>query len=341
MDKARVLVTGASGFIAKHCVVELVKAGYPVRGTVRVPERAEDVRRAVARAGADPAQTSFATADLSRDDGWDEAVAGCAYVLHTASPFPIEQPRDRDDLVRPAREGTLRVLEAATKAGVKRVVLTSSTVAVMYPNERKPDHVYTELDWTDAERRDVTPYIASKTLAERAAWDFVRRTPGAPELAVINPAFVQGPALDPDLSTSHEVLRHMARGLYPAAPRITFPVTDVRDVAELHVKAMRHPKAAGERFLSANGSLRLIAFGQLMVEECPDLKSKAPRFELPDIAVRGLAIFDPRLRTVLSELGYPRFCSNAKARAILGHTFRPANDAVRAAARSLRLMKLI
>ncbi len=341
MDKTLVLVTGASGFIAKHCIAELAKAGYSVRGTVRDLASADQVREALARAGADASRVSFAAADLTRDEGWDAAVAGCAYVLHVASPFPMEQPRDREDLVRPARDGALRVLRAAARAGVRRVVLTSSAVAIMYPAGRAPGHIYTEADWTDAGRRDITPYIASKTLAEQAAWAFARETPGAPELTVINPAFVQGPALDSDLSTSHEVLRLMARGLYPAAPRIEFPVTDARDVAALHVTAMTHPKAAGERFLSANGSLRLIAFGRLMVEECPDLASKAPRFELPDFAVRGLALFDRRLRSILPELGHARFCSNAKARDVLGHTFVPAEDAVRAAARSLRELGVI
>jgi len=337
----RVLVTGASGFIAKHCIAELLKAGFAARGTVRDLSRADSVRRAVERTGAGSADLSFAAADLLRDEGWDAAAAGCAYVLHTASPFPVEQPANRDELIRPAREGTLRVLRGAMNAGARRVVLTSSTVAVMYPRDRDPAHVYTEADWTDPERPDGTPYMASKTLAEKAAWAFVRENAGAPELTVINPSFVQGPALDDDLSTSLEVLRLMARGIYPAAPRIAFPVTDVRDVARLHVKAMAHPRAAGERFLSANGSLRLIEIGRLMVRECPDLASRAPRFELPDFAVRGLAVFDKRLRTILPELGHPRYCDNAKARGVLGHTFIPADEAVRSAARSLRELGVI
>lgn len=341
MTKPTVLVTGASGFIAKHCIAELLRRGYPVRGTVRRLDQGEDVKRAVKRAGADPAHLTFATADLEGDAGWELAAAGCGYVLHTASPFPVIQPDDRDEVIRPARDGTIRVLKAATKAGIKRVVLTSSTVAIMYASDRPVGHLYTEADWTDDTRPDITPYIASKTIAEKAAWAFIKATSGAPELAVINPSFAQGPALDPDLSTSLEVIRLMGVGAYPASPRLTFPVCDVRDVAAAHAAALENPKAAGERFLVISGHLPLIGLGRLMVEALPDLKSKAPKFELPDIAVRGLAIFDKRLRTVLPELGKQRRASGQKARDLLGLELRAAEDAVRDAARSLRDLKMI
>lgn len=337
-----VLVTGATGFIAKHCVAELLKAGYAVRGTARDAAKGLDaVRRAVTRAGADATRLTMVAADLTRDDGWDAAVSGCRYVLHVASPFPITQPETRDELVGPARDGALRLLRAATKGGVERVVLTSSCVAIMYGANVAHGHLYTEADWTDTTRKDITPYIASKTLAERAAWDFVRGTAGAPQLAVINPGFVQGPALDPDLSTSLEVVHLMGKGAYPGAPRIEFPVADVRDVAEMHVKAMTNPSAAGERFIAANGSATLYGIGQIIAAALPDLKRKVPRFELPDVAVRGLALVDKRLRTVLPELGIVRHCSNDKARRVLGHDFREPETAIRDAALSLRALKVI
>lgn len=337
-----VLVTGATGFIAKHIVAELLRQGFLVRATARNPDRAADgVRRAVSRAGIDAGGIAFVAADLTRDDGWDDALRGCRYVLHVASPFPITQPADPNEVIGPARDGTLRVLRAAERAGVGRVVMTSSTVAIMYSGSRAPGHVYTEADWTDPARTDITPYIASKTLAEQAAWEFVRASPGAPELAVINPAFVQGPALDPDLSTSLEVIHLMGKGAYPAAPRVEFPVVDVRDVAELHVKAMTHPNAAGERFLAAHGSQSLMGIGQLVAQALPDLKRKVPKFEMPDFMVRTLALADKRLRTVLPELGVVRHCSNEKARTVLGHTFRTPDEAVMAAARSLRDLRVI
>lgn len=337
-----VLVTGATGFIAKHIVAELLRRGYQVRGTARDPAKGQDnVRRAVERAGVDARAVELVGADLLGDNGWDEAVRGCRYVMHVASPFPITQPADADEVIRPAREGALRALRAATKSGVERVVMTSSTVAIMYTSAHRPGHVYSETDWTDPTRTDITPYIASKTLAEEAAWDFVRTTVGAPQLAVINPAFVQGPALDPDLSTSLEVVHLMGKGAYPAAPRVEFPVVDVRDVAELHVKAMESPRAAGERFLAAEGSVSLMGIGRLVAEALPDLKRKVPRFVMPDLMVRTVALADKRLRTVLPELGVVRRCANAKAREVLGHTFRTPDEAVKAAASSLRDLRII
>lgn len=335
------LVTGVTGFVAQHCVAELLRQGYTVRGSVRRVERADDVRRALVRAGVDPSALAFTVANLDSDDGWDAAIAGCRFVLHVASPFPMIQPKDREDLFRPARDGTRRVLAAATRSGVARVVVTSSTAAIMYPAGRPADHIHSEIDWTDPGRPSVTAYIASKALAERAAWDFVRTTPGAPELVAINPGFVQGPALSPDLSTSLEVLKLMARGIYPASPRVVLPVVDVRDVAALHVAALTHPQVAGQRFLAAEGSLSLFELGRFLAAACPDLATKVPKFELPDWVARALSPFDSRLRSILPELGRPRHFSNAKACKTFGYTFRKPREAVSAAAQSLRELGVI
>src|SRR5690606_22130545 len=236
-----VLVTGATGFIAKHCIAELIRQGYRVRGTARHSDARTSVVNALARGGIDASHLEICKADLLHDDGWDAATEGCSHVLHVASPFPVKPPRNRDEVVRPAVDGTLRVLKAAARAGVQRVVLTSSMAACVYPAGGKQERTYTEADHTDAARADISPYVASKALAERAAWDFVRTTPNAPELTVINPGLVYGPALDLDLSTSHEVLTLMAKGKYPAAPRAGYAVVDVRDVAAAHVVAMTHP----------------------------------------------------------------------------------------------------
>jgi nucleoside-diphosphate-sugar epimerase len=336
-----IVVTGASGLIAKHTIAEFLRYGRVVRGTLRSMAKADDVRAAVTHLGADPAKLTFATADLTTDAGWDEAVADAEVVVHTASPFPVTQPDDAEDLIAPARDGTLRVLRAATKAAVGRVVLTSSTVAIFYPSDRPKGHVYSEEDFTDETRPDLTPYLKSKTIAEKAAWDFVESTPGSPELVAINPSFVQGPAVDGDLSTSHELYRIMAKGTYPAVPSIRFPVTDVRDVAAAHVEAAFRPGIAGSRYLVGEGQLSLYDLGQIAARELPDLRSKVPKFELPDFAVRAFAVFDRKLRTVLPELGEKKSYTNAKVKAELGLTLRSADEAATAAVRSLRDLRLI
>jgi nucleoside-diphosphate-sugar epimerase len=342
MTAEKVLVTGASGFIAKHCIAELLRRNHPVRATLRNLGRADEVRRSVAHAGADAGGVELVTADLLSDAGWAEAMDGCTYVLHVASPFPITEPKDPEDVIRPAREGALRVLRAARDAGVKRVVLTSSVVAITLPWPEAPlGHVFTEKDWTNPERPDISTYVRSKTLAERAAWDFVKSEAKAPELTVVNPAFVLGPALDPDLSTSHEVLRLMAIGAYPAAPKVGFPISDARDVAITHARVMTHPQAAGQRFLSANGFLRLYEIGQLLAATLPDLKRKVPKFQMHDFSVRVIALFDKRLRAVLADLGHPRHISNAQAHAVLEQSFRSPQEAVKAAASSLRALHVI
>ncbi len=341
MAKPLVLVTGATGFIAKHIIAELLRRGHPVRGTVRRLDKSDDVRRAVTRAGADASELTFIAADLLSDTGWDQAVAGVTHVLHTASPFPIQQPDDPEDIIRPAVDGTLRVLNAATAARVKRVVLTSSTVAIFYGPDQPKSYRYSETDFTDETRSDITPYIRSKTLAEKAAWRFARETPGAPELVVINPGFVHGTALDADLSTSHELFLLMARGVYPAAPRIRFPVAHVLDVAAAHAEAVMRPNAAGQRFLIGEGQLGLYDLGVVMARELPDLKSKVPKLELPDMVVRGLAVVDKRMRTILPELGKFKDFTNAKARDGLGIAFRGADAAVAESVISLRALQLI
>jgi len=342
MPTAKVLVTGASGFIAKHCIAELLRRDFSVRGTLRDMGRADAVRKSVARAGADASGVDFVAADLLRDDGWSQAMQGCAFVLHVASPFPLQDPPNADDLIRPAREGALRVLKAATRAGIKRVVMTSSVVAITMPWPEAPlGHVFTEADWTNPKRPDLTAYIVSKTLAEQAAWDYVKGEPRAPELAAVNPAIVLGPATDADISSSHEVIKLMAKGAYPAAPKVGFPISDVRDVAATHVLALTTPAAAGKRFLSANGFLRLIEVGRLVADVLPDVQGEVPRRELPDWLVRAVALFDKRLKAVLPDLGHPRPVTNAQARSVLGQTFRTAPEAVKSAALSLRELGVI
>src|SRR5579872_4819373 len=253
-----VLVTGGSGFIGSHTILQLLAAGHRVRTTVRNLQREDDVRAMLRRGGVAPVERlSFIGADLEKDMGWAEAVDGCEYVLHVASPFPETVPKHEDELIVPAREGALRLLRAARDAGVKRVVLTSSFAAVGY-GQAPRQTPFDETSWTDPQGDDVRPYVKSKTLAERAAWDFVAREGGDLELSVVNPVGVFGPVLGPELSTSILLVQRLMDGALPGCPRLYFGVVDVRDVADLHVRAMTHPGAKGERFLAVAGDFMSI-----------------------------------------------------------------------------------
>jgi nucleoside-diphosphate-sugar epimerase len=261
-------------------------------------------------------------------------VAGCEHVLHVASPFPLASPRDEQELIRPAREGTLRVLRAAHDARVQRVVLTSSFAAIGYghPQQAAP---FDETVWTNLDG-DVPPYQKSKTLAERAAWDFVEREPGAPELAVVNPVAVLGPILGPDLSTSVVLIKSMLDGKLPACPRLFFGVVDVRDVADLHLRAMTDPAARGQRFLAVAGDfLSMLDIAAVLRRRMGHAGRRAPRVELPDWTIRLLARVSATARPALPELGKRKNASSEKARRLLRWSPRTAEEAVVATAESL------
>src|SRR6185437_5118469 len=247
-----VLVTGGTGFLGGWCGIELLRRGYAVRTTVRNVERADDVRASFAAAGerAD-GRLSIVAADLNADDGWAQAVAGCDYVLHVASPFPPAQPKDPDELIVPARDGALRVLGASLDAGVKRIVMTSSVAAVHHGRQPSADAPYDETDWTDPGDLRRTPYVRSKTIAERAAWDRVRAAGAESRLATVNPGAIIGPALSDDRSYSLQAIERLLNGM-PAVPRLGFVFVDVRDVADLHIRAMTAPAAGGGRFLAVD-----------------------------------------------------------------------------------------
>jgi dihydroflavonol-4-reductase len=287
----------------------------------------------LAQGGAAPdAEVTFAVAELTSDDGWADAVAGCQYVLHVASPFPLAAPKHEDELIVPAREGALRVLRAARAAGVQRVVLTSSMAAIGYghPPRSTP---FTEDDWTDP-TADVAAYVKSKTIAERAAWNFVAE--GGPELAVINPTAVFGPVLAADYSTSIELISRLMGGKMPGLPPLSYSAVDVRDVADLHVRAMTHPAAAGERFLAVTGEPMTIAdIAAVLRERMGERASKVPTRRLPAWLVRLVAFTDPGIRQVAPELNKPKPASGEKARRLLGWTPRSREDSIVATAESL------
>jgi len=331
----KVLVTGASGFIAQHVTLQLLEAGFDVRGTLRSMRRAEEVRAVLAPRHPAAARIDFVEADLGADAGWTAAVAGCRYVQHVASPFPAVHPKDENDLIRPAREGALRVLRAAKAAGVGRVVMTSSLAAVLYGlGERRPA-VADESSWSDPNGDDNTPYTKSKTLAERAAWDYVRGEGAGLELAVINPSAVLGPALSKDVSTSLEIPIRLMNGKTPAIPRLGFSIVDVRDVAACHVAAMISPNAAGKRFIATDAFLWMAECAAILRAEFPSYASKIPTRAAPDWLLKAMALFQPVYRQTVTELGRERRASSDAAKKLLGVTFRPAKSALVAAAQSL------
>ena len=327
------LVTGGSGFIGSYCILDLLRAGYRVRTTVRSPDREATVRELL---GAESAEAlSFATADLTADAGWPDAVSGCDFVLHVASPFPLGPPKHEDDLIVPAREGALRVLGAARDAGVKRVVMTSSFAAIGYGTSPR-DTPFSEEDWTNPDGEDVSAYAKSKTLAERAAWDFIAREGGGLELSVVNPVGVFGPVLGSDFSTSLQLVKRLLDGAMPGIPRVAFGIVDVRDVADLHRRAMTDPAAAGERFLAVAGQFMTVAeIAALLRERMGAEAKKVPTRMLPNWLVRLVSVFDSSVRQIVPELGKQREASNAKAKSVLGWAPRSNDDALVASAESL------
>ncbi|MGV3709366.1 MAG: SDR family oxidoreductase [Gemmatimonas sp.] len=330
------LVTGGSGFVASYCIAALLCEGYRVRTTVRSLSREPLVREMLAQAGLPSSDgLSFATADLLSDAGWDQAVNGCDYVLHVASPFPAGVPKHENDLIIPARDGALRVLRAAREAGVRRVVLTSSFAAIGYGHAANRQTPFTEADWTDPAAH-ISAYTKSKTLSERAAWDFIRNEGGVLELAVINPVGVFGPVLGPDYSSSIGLLKRMLDGGVPGCPNLWFGSVDVRDVADLHVRAMISPAANGERFLAVAGDfLSVYDIAQILRRRLGDAAAKVPSRRIPDVLVRIASLFDTAVRDTLPELGKKKNATSAKAIQRLGWQPRSSEEAIIATAESL------
>jgi nucleoside-diphosphate-sugar epimerase len=336
---SKVLVTGGSGFIGGHCILRLLEAGYEVRTTVRSLARDGEVRATLKAAGAEPgARLELAAADLLSDAGWAEAAAGCEHVLHVASPFPAAAPKHEDELIAPAREGTLRVLRAARDAGCKRVVVTSSFAAIGYGHAPRAAP-FDERDWTDTSK-PVTAYVRSKTLAERAAWDFLQKEGGALELAVVNPVGVLGPVLGADYASSILLVRRMLDGEVPAVPRLMFGVVDVRDVADLHVRAMTNPAAKGQRFLAVAGDFMKVADAARILKATPQGARVSTR-QLPDWLIRLAAPFSAQARDAAPELGKPKNATNEKARRLLGWNPRSREEAIQATAESLARLGLL
>lgn len=337
----RVLLTGISGFLGGHVALELLKAGYLVRGSVRDLGKADKVRDTLGRAGADLGRLDFVPLDLTSDAGWDAAMADVRYLQHTASPFVTREPRDRNDLIRPAVEGTQRAIGAALRAGVERIVVTSSVAAIMYGHEASRTAPFTAADWTRLGGRQISGYVESKTRAERAAWELMDRAGRHDDLATINPGAIFGPLLDEDPGTSVLLLKRMFDGSLPAAARIAFIVVDVRDVAAAHVAAMTAEEARGQRFPMGNGTFSLMELAAMIKAGLPERAGKLPRFEVPDWVVRLVGLFDADIRGNLGELGVVKRVDSPEVRRLLGRDLIAAEDATIASARSLVAQGLV
>jgi dihydroflavonol-4-reductase len=336
VSERRVLVTGGTGFLGGWCVATLLQRGYRVRTTVRDLAREGDVRAAVANAGAEAQDDlSIVAADLSDDAGWPEAVDGCTYVLHVASPFPPTQPRDADELIVPAREGALRVIRAALDAGAERIVLTSSVAAVRNGGPPANGSTYTEDDWTDGDDASLTPYTRSKTIAERAAWDLVAERGATERLAVVNPGAIIGPVLSDDRSFSLQLIERLMKGAMPALPKLGFSLVDVRDVVELELLAMTEAGAGGKRLIAADDFLWMAEIAEVLRDRLGDEARKVPTRVAPDLLIKAVGIFDSSVRSFTGDLGKRTEFSTQRARD-LGWAPRPVADSIADTARSLR-----
>jgi dihydroflavonol-4-reductase len=334
--KSSVLLTGGSGFLAGYVGAELLRRGHTVRATVRSLSRADVIRSRLALLGESGERLSFVEADLLDDQGWEAAAEGMDYVVHTASPMPVGEFR-KQDVIRPAREGTRRVLTAAREAGVKRVVLTSSTTAAIPADPGAPSD---ESVWTDLPDLPENAYPRAKALAERDAWELIRGWPDGPELTTVLPANIQGPALDSDYAPSIALIQLMLSGRMPMVPRLGYSVVDVRDLAALHAEVMTHPAAAGERFIAAGDFLWLAEMADVLRAGLGDAARKVSRRTLPDWVVRAGALVNREMRQMRRSLGQRSDLSAEHAATLLGWRTRPAAESVIDTGRSLLALGL-
>lgn len=331
----KVLVTGASGFIAQQLILDLLDAGHDVRGTIRSLSKSDKVKAALAEHHPRGAEIELVAADLEADDGWDAAVKGVDVIHHVASPFPLATPKDPMALIGPARDGALRVLRAAKQAGAPRVILTSSCAAICYGNSRRGQPALcTEKDWTDDDDLDdTTPYVRSKTIAERAAWDFARSNDM--QLTTINPVAVFGPIRSADVRTSVGIVGQMLRGEFPALPKAGIQIVDVRDVSAAHIAAMDRDETIGERYILADVFLTLREVAELLRAELPQYDKKLTKRDMPTFVVSLIALLSADMKTIAKEVGMRRVADASKVKAILGRELIPARDALLASADTL------
>ncbi|MBK9926163.1 MAG: aldehyde reductase [Anaerolineales bacterium] len=330
-----VLVTGASGFLATHTIIQLLEQGYKVRGTLRTMSRENEVRETLRKYVNADDRLEFVNADLGKEEGWEQAVQGCEYVLHVASPFPLYEPEHEDELIKPAVEGTLCVLRAAHAAKVKRVVQVSSNAAISTGHEGE-NRAFTEEDWSRLDR-PIGAYAKSKTLAERAAWDFINGTENVNkmELATINPPLIVGPIPNKNFPTSAEAISTLLRGQVPGIARLKMGVVDVRDVASAIILAMSTPEAAGQRFLCSGGTAWIKDIAEILHAQYGSRGYKIPRLVFPVFLAKLVALFDKKVALVIPSLNWDFELSSDKAKRVLNWQPRSSKEAILSMAESL------
>lgn len=338
---SKVLLTGVTGFIGSHTTIQLLEKGYEVVGTMRNLDRADDIKKVIAKHTDHIDKLTFAQANLTDADVWSDLMKGVDYVQHIASPFPRGLPKHEDDLIIPAKKGTLNVLKAAAANGVKRVILTSSSAAIAYGKDKdKRTSTFTEKDWTDVNnKKDTTPYMRSKTIAEKAAWDFIKNDASGMELTVICPVAVLGPVLEKDFGTSANIVIKAMNGSSPAVPKLAFSIVDVRSIADANIKAMEVPAAANERFVCSAGLLTFKEIADILSAKYPN--KKVPKGVLPNFAVRLLAQIDKTLQPVLINLGVQRTLDSSKAKSLLNWQPIDEKEAVLSCAESVVKLGLV
>lgn len=339
--KATVLLTGVSGFLGSHTTIQLLEKGYTVIGTLRNMKRAEALKKVIGRHTSRTGNLHFVEADLIDGDVWKEITKGVDYIQHIASPFPRELPKKEEDLIIPAKNGTLNILKAASENGVKRVVLTSSIAAVVYgkPKEHRSG-IFNESHWTDFQnKKDSTPYFRSKTIAEQAAWDFMKNDQRGLELVTVCPGAILGPVLEQDFGTSANIVIKLLDGSSPALPDIGFDIVDVRSVADLLIKAMEKPQAANQRYVGTAGYMKFKEVAQVLKKAYPE--RKIPNRILPNFMVRLFSNIDKSIKPILVELGTERKTDNTKARKELAWQPIANQDAVLSCAESIFKLGLV
>lgn len=334
----RVLVTGISGFLGGHVALQLLAQGYTVRGSLRNLDRAEKVRKTLAAAGADASRLEFVALDLLADAGWEQAVAGCRFVQHVASPFLVEIPKDKNDLIRPAVDGTRRAVTASLAAGVERIVVTSSIAAIVY-GHTDYTRTFGTADWTNPDR--ASAYPESKVRAEREAWRLAEGFGAREKLATINPGAILGPLLDEDPGTSAALILRLLNGSVPAAPKMSFSVVDVRDVAAAQVAAMSDPAAGGRRHILSEREMTVFEIANVLRNAFPGRAGRLPRFEVPNWLVRLAGLVDPQIAGNTAELGNVRRVDGSSGRALIGRPLIPGPEAAIATATSLIAQHLV
>ena len=337
----KVLLTGISGWIAKHIAIELLNSGYEVLGTVRDKSLIEQTKQTLASQNVLLEKLSFIELDLLNDAGWDEAAKGCKYIMHVASPFPLKTSRNREGLVPSAKDGTIRVLKAGVNAGVERIILTSSIVAMFRKPNRTNPYTFGENDWSDASWSGCNDYFVSKTKAERAAWDFMESKGLKNKLTTICPGGVFGDALDKKGGTSIEYVRQFMAGKFPGAPKFAVLISDVRDIAKAHVACIGNTKVGGRRLIVGKEVKKLVELSQLMAEAMPEYAKKLPKKELPNFMVKLISYIDSSAKTMIPDLGIMMQTDPTYAEKLLGFEFKAAKDCMAENAKSVVRLGLV